>query len=260
MDPNKWLFYTRFLMDEAGDKGGTGGGSGGDAGSGAGGAGGTGGGDATAALLAEIKAMRAEITALKGSGGGGKAGDPDPTLAEIKRANEIKERQRSEQEKIVAATKFNERLGTFMKEYAGVLPADANEIPKVASPDKYPDEIQRALALKAALVESFFKEEKNEKLLTESQFAKLKTWRSLGTEARREDANAIYETVFEPALNQARAIRQAEIRKTEDTFKGSSDSEIIFKKVHEKRLRELKGYQLNSVLHEQAKSLGLVTD
>lgn len=183
---------------------------------------------------------------------------PDPTLDEIEKTKKAQQKERESQDRIVAAAKFNMGLDTFLKEYAGVLPDDANEIAKVATADKYPNELDRASAIKAALIQSFFKEEENAKLLSESQKAKWKAYQSLGTVGRLEEAASMYEIVFEPAVNHARSIRQAKIKQTSETFAGSKDSDIIFKKVHEKQLRAMKGnFPLNDVLHEQAKLLGL---
>lgn len=219
--------------------------------------GGTGG--DTAALLAEIKAMRAEVAALKAAPKP-KGPEGDPTLDEIQRGKKAQEKQQADQERVITAAKFNMRFETFLKEYAGVLPPSANEIPKVATVEKHPNELDRSAAIKSALMISFFAEEKNLDLLTESQKAKWKQYTSLGTVGRGEEAASIYEVVFEPAVNQARATRQAQIKSKEDpSSKGSSDSDIIMRKVHEKQLRAIStNYKLNDVLHEQAKALGLV--
>lgn len=237
-----------------GNGGNAGGGKGGD---GAGGGNAGGGGEAMAALLAEMKAMRAEITEMKSK----KGGDGDPTLDEIERGKKAKLKDQQTQEKIVTAAKFNIRFDTFLKEYSGILPADANEISKVATAEKYPDELKRSSVIKAALMASFFKEEENLKLLSESQLARWKAYQALGTVGREEEAADLYEVVFEPTVNHARSVRQAELRAKEDltkSLKGSTDSDIIMRKVHERQIRALStNYKLNDVLFDQAKNLGL---
>lgn len=190
----------------------------------------------------------------------GKSEHEEDLTKNIEAEKKRKLQDQQTQEKIVTAAKFNIRLDTFLKEYSGVLPADANEIPKAASLDKYPGEVERSNVIKAALMQSFFKEDENIKLLSESQLAKWKTYLALGTVGRNEEAASVYDIVFEPAINHARSVRQAQLKSNQDTLTGSKDSDIIFKKMHEKQLRAIKAnYPLNDVLHEQAKQLGLAT-
>lgn len=207
-------------------------------------------------LLSEMKAMREQLQALSPKGG---QKDDDDLLDKIQKDKKSKEDAKAMETKLVEATKFNLRLDTFLKEYAGILPSDANEIPKAATLEKYSNEVERSAAIKATLMQSFFKEEENLKYLSESQLAKWKAYQSLGTVGRTEEAPAIYDVVFEPAVNHARSIRQAQIKASEGAAAGSKDSDIIFRKLHEKQLRSISGtHKLNDVLYEQAKGLGLV--
>src|SRR5690606_23953586 len=110
--------------------------------------------------------------------------------------------------------------------------------------------IERSSVIKAALMQSFFKEQENLDLLSESQMAKWKIYQNLGTQARQEEATNLFEVVFEPAINHARSIRAAKIQSKQENLTGSKDSDIIFKKMHEKQLRAIgSSYQLNDVLH-----------
>lgn len=246
----------------ADNNGGSGSGSGGGSGSGSGAAGGQQQQQQQQQQQTQMVTLsREDLDKLIADAAKGKnpKNEPDPTLDAIERDKKAREKDRETQGKIVSATKFNVGFDIFLKEYAGVLPPDATEIAKVASSDKYESEVDRSLAIKAALIQSFFKEEENVKLLSDSQKAKWKAYQALGTVGRQEEAATMYEVVFEPAINQARAIRQAQISSKQDTYKGSKDSDIIFKKVQEKQLRSLKNsYTLNDVLHDQAKSIGLV--
>lgn len=213
--------------------------------------------DPNKALLDMIKAVQADLAALKG----GKQNEDDPLLDKISKQKKQDTDQKALAARIASATLFNDKLETFLKEYAGILPEDVNELPKTASEVDYPDAIQRANALKSSLVTSFFKEEANKKYLSESQNAKLKSWLALGKDARAEEAHQIYESIFEPAVNHARSVRQAQLKQKEDSYAGSKDSDIVMRKVHTKQLRNLmNSFKLNDTLHEQAKSLGLVSE
>lgn len=233
-------------MDEAG------------AGEGGGAAGGKEGGKETLVLelAKEIKALREEMAASKP-----KEKKDDPSLIDqVEKDKKSKADFAQMQSKIVKAAKFNLRFETFLKEYAGVIPEDAKEIAKTASVDNYPNEVERSAAIKDALMQSFFKESDNLKFLSDAQKAKWKTFLALGTAGRAEEAESIYDSVFEPAVNHARSIRQAQLTNRDNVASGSSDSDIIFKKLHEKQLRAMSNYRLNDHLHAQAKSLGLVKE
>lgn len=215
--------------------------------------------DPNKAVMEAINAIKAEVAALKPQ----KTDDGDPLLDKVQKDKKAAAERKALEEQISAATLFNDKFDTFLKEYAGILPEDVNELPKAASETDYPDKIKRANALKSSLVTSFFKEEANKKLLSESQNARLKAWLTLGKDARAEEAHSIYESIFEPTINHARSIRQAQLKQNSaDTkFAGSKDSDIVMHKVHSKQIRNLMGaHKLNDVLHEQAKSLGLVKD
>lgn len=256
----RYLFgYSPFNIkqEKAGGEGGSGGGAGGEGNKG--GDGGKEGGADLNALLTEIKSMRTELASLKSA----PKNEPeeDPTLKKIQDDKARKAKESATQDKVVRAAKFNLRFDTFLKEYAGVIPDDAQKIPTTASESDYPNELDRAAAMKASLMASFFKEEKNLRYLSESQLARWKTYQALGQVGRQEEADAVYDAVFEPAVNHARSIRQSEIKNKEVSYTGSSDSDIIFKKVHEKLLRSIgTNHKLNDVLHAQAKGLGLATD
>lgn len=240
-----------FFMAPEGDGAGGAGGADSDAGKG------KEAGESISELTSLVKSLSEEIKSLKAK----PKPEGDPTIQAIDDNKKKEAQNRVTQEKIAAAAKFNVRFDTFLKEYSGVLPADANEIPKFATPENYPNELDLAAAYKSALMQSFFKEEENLKYLSDSQLAKWKAFQSLGTAGRLEDAPNVYDIVFEPAVNHARSIRQAQIKSREGSTRttGSTDSEIIFKKVHEKQMRSLMGnYKLNDELHEQAKKLGLV--
>lgn len=211
------------------------------------------------AVMDMLKTMQTEIAGLK-KGKSKDDDDDDPILKEIERKKAKKTDDAEFRQRISTAVKFNDRLENFLKEYSGVLPSDANDIPNAVNMKEFPDDIERAKAAKASLVLSFFKEEKNLEGLTESQRARYKVWAALGKQARHDEVEPIYESVFEPAVNQARAVRQAQLRAEEDGSKhsGSKDSDIIFRKHWEKSVRSVMGFKLNDELHEQAKKLGLV--
>lgn len=222
------------LMMSEGDKG-AGGGGGGGTGTGQGtgqGTGGTGtgqgtgqGGDANAALLAEIKAMRAEITELKkggagsggqGSGGGqgggqgGGMGD-DPSLADkARKEREAREKGQADAAKIERDISYNLGVKKFVEDHKAFLSEDVQGILAQAEKEKYDTAGQKAAELRTEIIEAFFKVQANSDILTSAQKRILADFQKLTKDGKRQDSEKVYESVFEPALEMVKRVKKAE--------------------------------------------------
>lgn len=219
------------LFNDGGGSGGGGGGTGSGQGTGNGGGQGSGtgqGGDANAALLAEIKAMRAEITELKkggasggqgggqGSGtgqGGGQGGgtNDDPSLADrARKEREAKEKGHADAAKIERDISYNLGVKKFVDDHKAFLSEDVQGILAQAEKEKYDTAGQKAAELRTEIIEAFFKVQANSDILTSAQKRILADFQKLTKDGKRQDSEKVYESVFEPALEMVKRVKKAE--------------------------------------------------
>ncbi len=115
-----------------------------------------------------------------------------------------------ESKRIESAITFNLSVDNFIKGNADLLPAEIAEIVKVAHKETYDSAVAKANALKAAVVQAYFAVQGNLDNLTTSQKLNLDEYLKLTKTAKEDKAAAIYETVFEPAIEMVRRVKKAE--------------------------------------------------
>lgn len=162
------------------------------------------------AAKARIAELEGENTKLKGaSGGGGKNEDPD--------LNEKVRLQKEQDDKKAGDTKAMERalrftMGSedFLKKHESLLPKDVGEIFKAADKEKYSSAIEKDAAIKAGIVQSFFAVQANVDLLTPGLKSQLDDYLALTKNGKQEQAQKIYDNIFEPAFEMLKRIKKAE--------------------------------------------------
>lgn len=219
------IFYD---ADKGGGSGGSGDGKGGKDGSDGGG-----GGDDIATIVKGLKEsndrMAKELADLKAAGG-----KPDP---KDKSLNDRVEEDRKEKDKKAGDSKALEKALTFtlksqdfLKENESILPKEMGEIFKAAEKETYDSAVEKASAIKAAMIQSFFKVEANIKVLTENQKESLEDYLKLTKNGKEERAQQIFENVFEPAMAMIKNIKKAEeIGRAKNGFGSSSDQQNAYK-------------------------------
>lgn len=192
------------------DKGaGSGGGAGADKGT-AGDKGASGGGDDIAAIVKQLKAdndaMKAEIASLKGT--------PAPTdktlIDKVKDDRKAKDDQAASQKDMEKALTFTLRSQEFLKDNEAVFPKELTELFKAADKETYDSPVQKANAIKAEVMRSFFNVQANMDVLTPSMKQTLEDYLKLTKNGREEKANVVFENVFEPALAMVKNQKKAE--------------------------------------------------
>lgn len=206
------------LFNDAG--GGTGGGgagagaAAGAAGAGAGaaaGAAGAAGVDANAALLAEIKAMRAEITELKGKGAAGAGAGNDPSIAErVEAERKVREKNKLETDKIERDISYNMGILKFAEDHKSHLAENIGEIITAADKQKFDNHAEKASTLRTEIIDAFFKVQSNLDILTPAQKRNLADFQKLTKDGKRQESEKVYESVFEPALEMVKRVKKAE--------------------------------------------------
>lgn len=174
----------------------------------------------------------------------------------VKKNAQSSEDRAKEIKQIESAVTFNSGVDEFVKKNANLLPKEILDIVKQGHKESFDSQIAKANAIRASVIQSYFSVQDNLDALTKSQKEGLDHYLKLTKTGKEENAANIYENIFEPALETRRKIEKArEVGQSRVTV--SDDSDIIFKKTHEKQLRSLSNYKLNDVLHDQAKKLGI---
>ncbi len=178
-----------------------------------------------AALAAKIAALEAENATLKA---GKKPDDPKPDddLAEkARKQREANERTSNDTKALETALKFTMGANTFLKENAGLLPKEINDIFAAAEKETYGSAKQKADALKAAVVQSFFKVQSNLEMLTPGLKSQLDEYLKLTKDGKEQEASRIFDSIFEPAFERLKAVKKAENLSKGFSSSGSADDE-----------------------------------
>ncbi len=181
--------------------------------------GGAGGGEPNADLTkaqADLKAANDKIAALELAA---KKPDDKTQLDKEKEGDLIakaaKERddaakKSSDIKAIESALKFNLGMETFLKDNKDIFPKEIGEIVKVAEKEVYDTAADKANAVKAAVIQSFFSIQSNLDLLTASQKDSVADFLKLTKNGRETKAPQLYDGIFEPALEMVKRVKKAE--------------------------------------------------
>ncbi len=138
----------------------------------------------------------------------GKGGDD--LRDKIAKEKEAGAKSAAELKVIENSLKFNLSVADFVKGNADVLPAEIPEILRAAEKEKYDTAGEKASAVKSAFIQSFFGVQAHVDLLTTSQKATLDDYLKMTKNAKTEKAEAVYENIFEPALETLKKVKKAE--------------------------------------------------
>lgn len=135
-----------------------------------------------------------------------------------------------EMTRIEGALRFNMSANQFVKDNEDLLPAEVSSILRVSEKEVYDNALQRANAVKAAFVKSFFAIEDNVGALTANQKVQLDDYLKLTKNGKEDKANEIYENLFEPALETMRKVKKAEqVGLARNGFAGTNQVEDAYK-------------------------------
>lgn len=183
----------------------------------------------------EIARLKSELTSRDnkikelsaGKGGGG----DDPDLAEKTRLErERREKENGSQKEIAEAVTFTVKSAEFLKKHESILPSDAGEIFAQADKETYDSPVQKAAAIKSALIQNFFKIQANIDELTPSQKTQLEDYLKLSKTGKEEKAAHVFVNIFEPALELSKRLKKAdELERARKGFGNSSDDAKAYK-------------------------------
>lgn len=164
---------------------------------------------AIADLQAANAALLERLTKLEGKG---KEPPPtDPDLQERAR----KERERLDKEKndvkaLEKALTFNLNSKAWLADNASLLPKEISDIFATADKENFDSAIEKDRAVKSGIVQTFFAVQSNLDLLTASQKTVVEDYLKLTKQGKQDQAQALYDTIFEPAFETLRKLKKAE--------------------------------------------------
>lgn len=194
------IFGAMILMDEAGkeDKGGGGGGGGNDPSK------------DIAALKEQNAALLARLDALEKGKDKDKDKNDDPSLADkAKKEREANEAQANSQKAMESAINFNISSKDFVKNNGSLLPKTIESIFVQAEKQNYDSAIQKANAIKSAIISEVFVVKEWVEHLTGPQKIEVENFLKLTNNGKQERVENIYSMIFEPTLEMVRKIEKA---------------------------------------------------
>ncbi len=184
--------------------------------------------DDSAALKTENDALRAELAKLKTP--------KKEEQVELDLRDKVKEQTQTasdkalELKKLESSVKFNMTVNQFMADNKSLLPSEITEILKIAEKETYDSASQKTGAVKAAMVQAYFSIKDNLEVLTANQKLQLDDYLKLTKTGKEDRADAIYENLFEPAIESMRRIKKAEeLHRSRNGFASPSDADNAYK-------------------------------
>lgn len=159
------------------------------------------------ALLAKIEALEKRL----GSNPPNDKSEPDDDLLKkTRKSKEADDKNKNDAKALEAAISFNLKSEDFLKNNSALLPKDVSEIFAQANKENYGSAIEKDQAIKTAIIQSFFGVQENLDLLTPAVKIQLEDYLKLTKTGKQEQAQRIYDMIFEPALEYARKIKRAQ--------------------------------------------------
>ncbi len=135
----------------------------------------------------------------------------DKTLNEkAKLSREELDKKSSDTKALESSLRFTMGAEQFLKTNGSLLPKDVTDIFSAAEKEKYDSAVEKAAAVKAGLIQSFFSIQANVDLLTPGLKSSLDDYLKLTNTGKQERAGQAYDGIFEPAFEMLKRIKKAE--------------------------------------------------
>lgn len=161
-----------------------------------------------------------------------KEDDPADLAAKAAKEREEKEKSAKHEKDLESSIRFTSGAAAWAKDNNALLPKNVESILAAAEKENYGSTIQKASAVKEALVLEFFSVQANLDLLTASQKSTFDEFKSLTKDKRLERAQSVYDSIFEPTFETLKKVKRAE--QVSKGFKDESQGETAYK---DKRLK-----------------------
>ena len=135
----------------------------------------------------------------------------DQSLADkVKLENETKQKQEGEKAKLTSALRFVMGADKFIEEHKTILPKEVADIFAKANKESYDSDVEKANAMRAGVIESFFSVQANMDILIPSQKSQIEEYLKLTRKARDEKSAEVFVNVLEPSMHMLKQLKKAE--------------------------------------------------
>jgi hypothetical protein len=174
--------------------------------------------DAADALAKENAALKEKLAKFESS--------KDSDLNDrTKQDREASDKKVQETKAIEQAVGFNLQATDFLKKNAALLPESVKDLFSVADKETWDSPVVKSSEIKSGIIQQFFAVQANHDLLTASQKTSLADYLKLTKDGKRDRAQSVYDTIFEPALEMLRAVKKADqVQRARNGYGDDSDS------------------------------------
>jgi len=182
--------------------------------------------------IADLKAKLAEAEKKGAAAPPPKQDDPADLAAKAEKERMDNENKAKHEKNLESSIRFTSGAKAWAKENASLLPKNVEAIIDAADKETYSSTIAKSAAVKEAVILEFFAQQANLDLLTASQKVGLEEFKKLTKDKRHEQAQQVYDSIFEPTFETLKKVKRAE--QVSKGFKDESQGEQAYK---DKRLK-----------------------
>lgn len=154
----------------------------------------------------------------------------------VKKNKSKKDQEKTDSAALESALRFDLQSAEFIKNNESVLPKDVADIFEVSKKENYKSPVQKASAIKSAIIQTFFKLQTNVDSLTSNQKNSLDDYLKLTKDGKEERAQQVFENILEPTLEMLKRVKKAEeVAKAKSGHANQSDAT----KAHNERMMKL---------------------
>lgn len=167
-------------------------------------------------LKSEAGRMRKQLISGEGQGSGNRNENKDkndnrsPIRKTVDDERDLQRQRDNESREIEAAVAYNYGVRSFIEDNEDLLPSDVKDLIRVAETQNYDNQGQKSRAFKREIMQSFFQVAENRDYLTQYQKQQLEEFEGLTLNGKEAKVEALYSTVFEPALETLRRVTKAQ--------------------------------------------------
>lgn len=155
--------------------------------------------------------------------------DDEDLNDKARKAKEATEKEGQKTKELESALKFNLGVADFVKTHKDLLSTEVEDVIKQAEKETYDSALEKASAVKAAIVKAFFSVQANIDDLSSSRKAKIEDYLKLTPKGRAEKAPDVFE-IFEDAIETMKKVKKAqELGKASGGATGGSKTENAYK-------------------------------
>lgn len=136
--------------------------------------------------------------------------DPDDLAKKAALQREADEKKAREEKHLESSINFLVSAPEWVKTNVALLPKSIEGILAAAEKENYNSKTEKANAIKVGIISEFFSVQSNVDGLTNAQKVALEDFKKLTKDKKQEQAQQIYDQIFEPAFEGLKKIKRAE--------------------------------------------------